>query len=717
MIRTRSRLRQTLRIAGLTAIPLVLLLVNYLLATEFERSRDLALEVERSHEMRSKLQTILSIHQDIETGQRGFVLAGQEIFLEPYFNGRRRIGPTMSELGRLTSTQTDLTADLQILETLTAEKLEFASEAVELTRQGRAEDAARLVAAGRGKALMDRIRAIVARMDEAERAQLSDGSGRAAIARRRAQAAALALQTLLVVLLLAALWFAARTLLAEKRTASRFRDLSLRQEAIFDAATDGMIIHDRDGRIESYNPSMARLFGYEGDELLSRNIRDLFEDAPSADELGYFLDRLVANPKGRASHVREFGGCRKDGSHFPVDVASSAVKLAGGRRFLAVIRDATERKQIERMKSEFVSTVSHELRTPLTSIAGSLGLLGGGAAGEIPERAQRLIKIAHSNSERLVRLINDILDIEKIESGKMSFNLKRVELRPVIDQATAAIAGFAGEYGIELAVQPVPAEAMVIADEDRLIQVLTNLMSNAIKFSPWEEKVEISATTSDGRHRITVADRGPGIDDEFRNRIFGKFAQADSSDSRQKGGTGLGLSISREIVRAFGGSIEFEDREGGGTLFHVDLPVAGPTQQAADEHPEVSRPAEGLPLILHVDDDPDTLRLVASAFEGRAELHSTPSVREAHASLHRQKFDAAILDLELADGSGLDLLPILRTGPNPTPTIVFSVHDATPALADQVDGIVTKSRSSFDQLVETVLATVAKASQGSGVEH
>lgn len=706
-----------MRIAALAAVPLILLLVNYLLATEFDRWRSLEREVERSHEMRAQLQTVLSLHQDVETGQRGFVLAREGEFLEPYTGGVERIGPAFARLRELAGARSSLAEDLTLLESLSRQKLDFASEVIELTRLGRAEEAARLVASGRGKALMDRIRAVVGRMDGAEQGQRAEISGRAATAQRSAQAAAFALQALLVILLLAALWFAARNFRAQRRTASRFLDMSLRQEAIFDAATDGMVIHDRSGRIESHNPSMARLFGYEEDELLGRNIVELFENPPSAGELGHFLDRLVANPKGRASQVREFDACRKDGSHFPVDVASSAVKLADGRRFLAVIRDATGRRQIERMKSEFVSTVSHELRTPLTSIAGSLGLLSGGAAGEIPEKAQRLIKIAHSNSERLVRLINDILDIEKIESGKMTFNLKPVELRPLLDQAASAIAGFAGEYGIELEVQPAPAQATVIADEDRLIQVLTNLLSNAIKFSPWEEKVEVSATTVGGRHRITVADRGPGIDDEFRSRIFGKFAQADSSDTRQKGGTGLGLSISREIVRAFGGTIEFEDREGGGTLFHVDLPAASlPDEPSRDSRASNPIAASGRPLILHVDDDPDTLRLVASAFEGRAELHSTPSVREAHASLHRQKFDAAILDLELADGSGLDLLPILRAGPTPTPAIIFSVHDANPALADQVDGIVTKSRSSLDQLVETVLAAAKRASQQTGAE-
>jgi hypothetical protein len=265
------------------------------------------------------------------------------------------------------------------------------------------------------------------------------------------------------------------------------------------------------------------------------------------------------------------------------------------------------------------------MRTPLTSISGSLGLLKGGAAGELPERAMRLITIAHSNSERLVRLINDILDIEKIESGKMNFALQPVELGAALEQAIEANRGFADNLNVQLVLEPVAEPALTLADPDRLTQVITNLLSNAAKFSPPGEAVSIGLATQADRHRITVADRGPGIPDEFRSRIFSKFAQADASDTRAQGGTGLGLSIVREIVTRLGGSVGFEARDGGGTVFHVDLPVHVPQQGAQAPAPG---PA-GEPALLHIEHDPDVLRVVSSAFEGRARVTSAQTLDDA----------------------------------------------------------------------------------------
>jgi CheY-like chemotaxis protein/anti-sigma regulatory factor (Ser/Thr protein kinase) len=340
------------------------------------------------------------------------------------------------------------------------------------------------------------------------------------------------------------------------------------------------------------------------------------------------------------------------------------------------------------MKSEFVSTVSHELRTPLTSIAGSLGLIAGGAAGPLGDRAARLVDIALTNSKRLVRLINDILDIEKIESGQMRFEISRVPLAPFLEQAIAANQAYATEQGTELQFGAVPLEAVVLADHDRLMQVITNLVSNASKFSPTGECVRISVHPLDRRWRVSVADKGSGIPEEFRKRIFQKFAQADSSDTRAKGGTGLGLSIVREIMTRLGGAISFETSAGAGTTFHVDIPAAPPTVSL-----ERSTTA-GLPSILHVDDDPDVLRVVASAFEGRAAIQAVTSLAAAREALHARSHDLIILDIGLPDGSGLELLAETRT-----PAVVFTAQDSNPEVRERADAVLTKSRANLDQLV------------------
>lgn len=216
--------------------------------------------------------------------------------------------------------------------------------------------------------------------------------------------------------------------------------------------------------------------------------------------------------------------------------------------------DITERKRSEQMKNDFISTVSHELRTPLTSIRGSLGLVAAGAAGEIPPKVAGLIKIAHSNSERLVRLINDILDIEKIESGRMPFDPRPMALRPLIEQAIESSSNYLADQNVSVILDDQAPGALAAIDPDRLHQVMLNLLSNAIKYSPQDGQVTVRLTRQESMVRLSVIDQGPGIPHAFQSRIFGKFEQADSSDSRQKGGTGLGLSIVKAIVDRLGGT-------------------------------------------------------------------------------------------------------------------------------------------------------------------
>jgi signal transduction histidine kinase len=242
------------------------------------------------------------------------------------------------------------------------------------------------------------------------------------------------------------------------------------------------------------------------------------------------------------------------------------------RALLRALRYAVERKRLDRLKDEFVATVSHELRTPLTSIAGSLGLLMGNAAGKLPDAAVRLLAIAHTNSQRLVRLVNDILDIEKMESGQIIFKFVQVGVRPLIEQAIEANRGFAEGSGVRIRLEDAGAVCDVLADPDRLAQVVTNLLSNAIKFSPADNEVVVAIENGSDVVRISVRDHGPGISADFKPRIFERFAQADATNARQNGGTGLGLSIVKQIVDRLHGEVGFVDAPGGGTVFHVQLP-------------------------------------------------------------------------------------------------------------------------------------------------
>jgi signal transduction histidine kinase len=239
--------------------------------------------------------------------------------------------------------------------------------------------------------------------------------------------------------------------------------------------------------------------------------------------------------------------------------------------------DISERKKVERLKNEFISTVSHELRTPLTSIYGSLSLLASGMAGELAPDVKELVNLSLRSSERLVRLINDVLDVEKIESKMMTYNRVVQPLTPLIDQAIDTTLHYAKQYDVqvefETRLDSAGANVKVNVDADRIVQVLVNLLSNAAKFSERGGRVAVRMAVLGQRVRVSVVDRGQGIPEEFRAQIFERFSQADSTDRRQKGGTGLGLSICKSIVEEHGGAIDYVSTLGAGTEFYFELPV------------------------------------------------------------------------------------------------------------------------------------------------
>ncbi|WP_168222998.1 cell wall metabolism sensor histidine kinase WalK [Oceanicola sp. D3] len=225
-------------------------------------------------------------------------------------------------------------------------------------------------------------------------------------------------------------------------------------------------------------------------------------------------------------------------------------------------------------KSEFISTMSHELRTPLTSIKGSIDLTHAGHLGPISEKAEQVMGIAKRNCTRLIELIDEILDLQKIEAGRMPFNMKRFDLRDLVEQSVAANAPFAARLGVRLTCEAEADHLPVVGDSARIEQVLTNIVSNAAKFSPEGSQVRVRLTVEEGRARVSVIDVGPGLADHDRERVFDKFSQVDSSDTRKIGGTGLGMNISKQIMQAHNGSIDYRKNEGAGTTFYFDLDLA-----------------------------------------------------------------------------------------------------------------------------------------------
>lgn len=706
----RVRWNGAVVIAAAVGVPVILLVMAFLVNRGFEETARLRREVERSYETRAALEHVLSLHQDIELGQRGYLITSDESFLRPYRDASRNVDQALTSLGKA-NLGADDAERLAALKATSDAKRRFVDRTLRLQAQGKIESALQLVRDGEGKQLMERLRGQIAELSRVERMRLADRTAAVGRARSQLRTQTVALQLSLILLLAVAAWLAARSNAARQRALDRAEDLAARHETIFDSAKDGMIVINPSGSIESLNPAAAAMFGHDSDTLLRRDIGVLFEIAPDRGRVESFLRRLGANRRETYGQIQEFVGRRVDMSTFPVEVSIGPVRLVETTLFLAVIRDISERREVERMKNEFVATVGHELRTPLTSIAGSLGLIEGGATGDLPPKAARLVEIAHSNATRLVRLVNDILDIETIEAGRMRFDIRALELAPLLERAAQQSAGFAAEYQVEIDLVPIPAGAKVLADEDRLMQVLTNLLSNAIKFSPPGGFVSLRVAPLDRRYRISIEDRGSGIPESFRSRIFGKFAQADGSDTRQKGGTGLGLSIVREIILQLGGSIGFDSTEGQGTVFHVDLPSASLAESSATasaasiDAAEIPSPIT-LPAVLHVDDDPDVLDVLANAFEGKARLHSTPSIADARAILQREQIDAAILDIGLLDGRGTDLVRPLRAHRPGLPILVFTAQEADQFQMANVDLVLVKSRASLDRLVDETMRRI-----------
>jgi PAS domain S-box-containing protein len=336
----------------------------------------------------------------------------------------------------------------------------------------------------------------------------------------------------------------------------------------------GLVIVNQDGYIESMNPRAEHMFGYKAEEIVQRHLLALFGDSKffsehSENDAMSFMETLFNQALNR---IGEFDCLRKNGEDFPVELSLSELKTAEGERYMANILDVSERREVERLKKEFVSTVSHELRTPLTSIRGSLTLLSVGAMGALPEQAQKVVAIAERNTIRLIGLINDILDIEKLEAGKLDMVFDNTNMNDILERSEQSVATFAANNGVKL--ELLPSNVIVYADGDRIVQVLVNLLSNAVKFSPRGQTVTVAVENAAGFVQIKVIDRGRGIPEKFKKLLFQRFQQVEASDAKKKGGTGLGLAICKGIVEQHGGQIGVESVEGQGSTFWFRVPPA-----------------------------------------------------------------------------------------------------------------------------------------------
>jgi PAS domain S-box-containing protein len=342
-----------------------------------------------------------------------------------------------------------------------------------------------------------------------------------------------------------------------------------KERAIIENAIDVICSFDEDGRFVQVSPASEQLFGYAHTELLGKYFHDLI----FTDDMKATGEAISAIRGGEGRGQFETRVKKKEGSL--VDVLWAIQWSDTESMMFCVAHDITERKEIERMKQEFVAMVSHDLRTPLTSIQGFLTLLQTGMYGDLNANGSENLSIADANISRLIALINDLLDIEKMESGKLAMDIRQCQLSEVFERSIGGVIGFAEQQKVHLTAQDT--DAVAFADRDRLVQVLVNLISNAIKFSPRESTVRVEAATIDDFVEVRVIDSGRGVPAEYREVIFERFQQVKLTDATKKGGSGLGLAICKAIVEQHGGRIGVDSEEGKGSTFWFRVPLQAAT--------------------------------------------------------------------------------------------------------------------------------------------
>ena len=494
--------------------------------------------------------------------------------------------------------------------------------------------------------------------------------------------------------------FSLGQMLARSQERRRADELSHQQEVLLDSVSDGICGLDSQGKVTFANPSATRLLGTPLDTLIGRPVHEVLHCPISAgrncDEDCPLL-QSATTPCSRSGDDIIF---RASGTSFPAEYVLTPIRRNG--RFLGSVlsfRDISQRYALDRLKDEFISTVSHELRTPLTSIRGALGLLTSGILGETNEKASSLLRIAVTNSDRLVRLINDILDLERIQSGREPPAFRTVQLAGIVKQAIEDLRPVADAAGVQLIHDATQVE--IAADSDHLLQVVTNLLSNAVKFSPPNSPVSVMLRPGITGVILSVIDHGRGIPADKLESIFGRFQQVDASDSRQKGGSGLGLAICRTIVMQHSGRIWAERNPVRGSTFRVFLPYQPAPLASSGGRPETET-TQGSVVLANA--NAETRPRIAALLARHGYSVVQAANVEQTLSAASQNAQAILLDTSLDGMNGWEILPLLRRmdATSRTPVVLLSVEQphAPAELPAGAEGWVSKPLQEDELLAE-----------------
>ncbi len=484
-----------------------------------------------------------------------------------------------------------------------------------------------------------------------------------------------------------------------------------RFRTVLEAAPVGMATLNSGGYFIGVNSAMCDLTGYSDVEMLKDFNLNMIVPP---DDMERMIEAVLGTVRAgtHVIHRDEFRILHKKGGHRwgLFNITWTYNKNTSAYVYIAQVVDITDKKKIEQIKSEFVSTVSHELRTPLTSIKGALGLIELAARDKLPSSSLRLIEIARSNSDRLTDIVNDILDLEKISSGEISFTLDEVDICALVRAAQNEMMPFAVTHKATLNVSLPEEQIHVVADSGRMMQVMANLISNACKYSYDDTEVKITVEKINDVAIIYVQNVGTGVPESFKGRIFERFSQADGSDTRAKGGTGLGLNITRQIVWRQGGEIGFESKRDGVTVFWFTCQVIQPSEMAVPAKVRLPRlEAEKRLKILHLEDDEDFAEVIRAGLSPYADVQNVTRISKVRSLLSGDPWDVIILDWTVPDGDASILLADISEQ-QPKARLVSLTSDGVRDRDERMCAHLVKSHADMDRIIECVVDFSKKAS-------
>lgn len=488
--------------------------------------------------------------------QRLYIITGQEQFPKSYIHYERQIGQTLKALNILLQSNLTEQRQLIVLEPFIEERLKIADMLIGIRKIYGFRAAQKIIKTGRTDGITMMIRKYLGEVKKEQRNLLN----RRIIAAEKSATTTISIialgTALALIFLSAAAWIIYHDIDERQR-------LEEERARFFRLSIDLFCVVGFNGLFEQLNPAWEKTLGFSQEETLAKPFMNFVhpDDRKAAAEE---IEKLSLGVNIMAFESRIL--C-KDGSH--KWLRWNAVASPSDQLIYASARDITDQKKIEKMKDEVIAMATHEMRNPLTAIHASLSVLIDEIDSNISPTSKKLISIAHQSSAHLIELVNDFLDIQKLEYGRMDFHIRTVDLAPLLRKAIELNQTYAQRLGVNLTIKEPVTEIKINADEGRFLQVMANLISNAAKYSPRGESVEVTATPLGQLVRVSISDHGPGIPENFKSRIFQKFSQADSGT---KPGTGLGLSISKAIVEKLGGTIGFETQIGHGTIFYFDLP-------------------------------------------------------------------------------------------------------------------------------------------------